>query len=56
MNQQASIRVETVMGNISVPTSYMCAHSDYDFVGRYDAVLHIDSAHQGAILHKKLLK
>ena len=36
--------------NIPVPTSYMCAHSDYDFVGGYDygaeaGVLHIADHH-----------
>jgi len=36
--------------NIPVPTSYMCAHSDYDFVGGYDygaqaGVLHIANHH-----------
>lgn len=36
--------------NIPVPTSYMCAHSDYDFVGGYDygvgaGILHIADHH-----------
>lgn len=36
--------------NIPVPTSYMCAHSDYDFVGHYDAgaqagLLHVADHH-----------
>ncbi|MBQ9210667.1 MAG: DUF5107 domain-containing protein [Clostridia bacterium] len=36
--------------NISVPTSYMCAHSDYNFVGGYDygveaGILHIADHH-----------
>lgn len=36
--------------NIPVPTSYMCAHSDYDFVGGYDygvgaGILHVADHH-----------
>lgn len=36
--------------NIPVPTSYMCAHSDYDFVGNYDhgrgaGLLHVADHH-----------
>ena len=36
--------------NIPVPTSYMCAHSDYDFVGGYDfgrnaGILHVCDHH-----------
>ena len=36
--------------NIPVPTSYMCAHSDYDFIGGYDygaraGVLHVADHH-----------
>ena len=38
--------------NIPVPTSYMCAHSDYDFVGGYDygvqaGILHVADHHIG---------